>query len=93
MPLLFVVHVVLFSPLTYSFFREGYSYQKVKNNVNIGRNVSYRTYVYRKKEETRDGRNEGRKDWRMEERSEGGSRRKKKRRKKSRSARKEIKSP
>jgi len=62
-------------PLHYGFFREGYLYKKVKNSVNIGRNVSYRTgYVYRKKE-TRDGRYEGRKEQRMEEGSEGGKRR------------------
>jgi hypothetical protein len=37
--------------------------------------MSYRTgHVYRKKE-TRVGRNEGRKERRMEERSEGGNRR------------------
>jgi hypothetical protein len=70
MPLLFLVHVVCHLSTTVLFFREGYLYKEVKNSVNIGRNVSYRTgYVYRKKE-TRDGRNEGRKEQRMEEGSD-----------------------
>jgi hypothetical protein len=82
----FICHL---SPTVF-FSEKEYSSQKVKNNVNIGPNMSYRTgHVYRKKE-TRDGRNEGRKEGVENERKFGRRKQKIKKKRYARSAEKEI---